>query len=417
MEIGSNRFSHVGSDHNSLRSKARPGIEEHYKQHGKLYYLFHKKAITKELLEKLQQIQISQLSNQPLSEQQQKVIDASKYFLKNVLDKQSAFFNSSRETFSQNLLAARLKIPVAAFAENPGLYDCLIKNSLVRPLCDFYKHPVTYDSEAKEVLLLMNGRMTSLDDISDKWMRSAAGSKLTCNHEGLCIQQPNEILPIGVLPKEKWPEKPQMELVTQDLSHGGHAWIRLIDTEGKVYSFGLYQKASDTSVRSLLSTYEGVIRSPDPFEFCSHIPTVSHTIDLESDQSIVAVMHTLSELSTKGLKYSMLDKNCADFAVQLFNSYAKEGDRVKGRIGIHELPGKWKLLAGVAFHFRRFLGMGKSAIKSDIEDEKNQKVTIPKKEKFTFSYPQRITQWINSKYSEKKTAHLANRLEPVRVDK
>ncbi len=383
-----------------------------YTQRNKIYHLFHRKAASTELLGKLHTISRQSLTpNSPEAQRAAETINASKWFLNNVLGKQGKLFKNERKQFTEALLAARLQIPVDAFKNNPGLQQFIEKNHFTRPICDIYKHQITYDETTHDVQILMNNKMTSWAVIKEaiKPDKNGKAQGWSYNYEGLIQHNEDKwdkLRPYMILPEGERPKEYQMEIVTdcyrdnlddKGLEFEDHSWIRLKTPAGEVYSFGLYPEDILTkSKRNFLATTKGMLKCPDPNEYLPQVLLSTKTVNIDENFFNQIKNMVENDKLKDSLEYNIFTYNCTDFALALFTPCSEESSlkNLKERVSFKELmPGKAKAFTAIVSKFLMgFLGKGKrigsATQKADSTRSKSEE-TIP-----TLAHPRALRKWI-----------------------
>jgi len=392
-----------------------------YNQHGKLYYLFHHRRITKDLMAKLHAIS-SPILGGPGPEAKA-VLDESKWFLENVLEKQIFVLGNQREKFSEALFAARLNIPIDVVQNetNKGVLAFFQDNGLIRPISNFFNHPVKYNPDTKEIQVLVAGEYKEWRDVQ----KTPELVRLDYNYQGIVVRTKDnqyKPVPLGILPEGARPKKPQVEIVSIDTNYKGHAWMRLKHPNGEVYSFGLYRglNAPKMKYTTSFATSSGSIKSPDPSEFQSNMKMVGKSEDITEEQFQSMIEKLGKQEYREKQSYNALDRNCANWAIKSFNSVVKKSRIIElkdsqlsepRRIPLskiqHPLFKKGGFIVSI---LKRFLGWGKNLFVRPDGKVKDRKVIDPKTKQVMVHYPPRVYKWIASESDN--PVFLGNQLGP-----
>jgi len=141
-------------------------------------------------------------------------------------------------------------------------------------------NPIAWSSEG-EPCLRLEGQFTPWSELNRKFSFSkkdgirdiSSGQQFTYMAQGLTPWNPKTwglekkpLIPTRQLAEA--PEQPLLEVVM--LTDDNHAWLRLITDQGEVYSWGAALKDKTlSSYGPKAATVDGVIASPDTFEFSS----------------------------------------------------------------------------------------------------------------------------------------------------
>ena len=311
--------------------------QQKFKSYGKIYFLFHKKKIANELLGQLKQISSGDIAP---SAESKKIVEASKWFLINILNSQMPFFNSQRKSFSEALMALKLGVPLDVLQneKNKGLISFLSRNHLIRPM-DCFDHKAQA-GDGGVIQLLVNGDYMSWKELEQE----VGASHLDYNYQGIIVRNKDneyKALPLLILPKknevpesykgEIAPDKPEMELILKNDNEFGHSWLRLKHPDGKVYSFGLYRKQNyGVSLFQQLSKAQGMLISPDYHEFNGSGSTRKSESKPITQKEFDDLLEKFEDLTYReGLTYEALDKNCAKWAVTSFEGKMHAKDKYK----------------------------------------------------------------------------------------
>lgn len=275
-----------------------------------------------------------------ISEEREFFLNKTKRFLNSLFHWQrKRFFKKEQQLILDYLLAIRLDIPVEIFAEFPDFRQFVLSNHLHHKV-PVFKHEIRLDSITNEPSLLVEGRYMQWSAIQKKVPLSKTKRLKGWSYlgDGLTGHDPihwKTLRPFKTLPREEWPKKANgtplethpyvFEILTDvefeemnraSLNFEDHAWIRLYDSQGNVYSVGLLGNEVVEKSFWKLRTVEGVINSPDMYEtYPGHLRKgYKKVITREQFQKIKAAIEHYKET---GMVYSFLECNCANFACSL----------------------------------------------------------------------------------------------------
>lgn len=231
------------------------------------------------------------------------------------------------ESLQRELLAIRLGINTEVLQNHPD-FERFVRNNYLFRHIPFHRHQVTVDS-AGEPALLVEETSRPWSDV-EKLIELDSKGRLTnyyYTYQGLVPGQPDKtVRPFKKIDPVSYHGMSILEVVSSE-QFPPHNWIRLIDTEGNLYSAGFW---GETPVSGLWEAVKhvvpetGKVLSPDPMEVIADPNRLKTTAIAIAPDQLNTLLKYLEGYQKDPGSYEILSsfggENCAKFVRQVLEA-------------------------------------------------------------------------------------------------